>query len=134
LGVQYIVEGSVRKGGDRLRITAQLIDAMTGNHLWGERYDRALKDVFAVQDEVVHTIVGTLEGRLATRIAEQARGRPTQSLAAYECVLQARQHMMTFERISCRTAADASDRTRSRLRACLCVAGNYSLGELFLRS
>jgi TolB-like protein/class 3 adenylate cyclase/Flp pilus assembly protein TadD len=97
LGVQYIVEGSVRKGGDRLRITAQLIDAMTGNHLWGERYDRALKDVFAVQDEVVHTIVGTLEGRLATRIAEQARGRPTQSLAAYECVLQARQHMMTFD-------------------------------------
>ena len=56
LGVQYVVEGSVRKGGGRLRITAQLIDAVTGNHLWAERYDRRLEDFFLVQDEVVSTI------------------------------------------------------------------------------
>jgi TolB-like protein/Flp pilus assembly protein TadD len=97
LNVQFVVEGSVRKSGDRLRITAQLIDATTGTHLWVERYDRALEDVFAVQDEVVHTIVGTLEGRLATRIAEQARNKPTHSMVAYECVLQAREYISTFE-------------------------------------
>jgi TolB-like protein len=97
LGVQYALEGSVRKVGDRVRITAQLIDATTGNHVWAERYDRTLEAVFAVQDEVVHTIVATLEGRLATRIAEQARRKPTQSMAAYECVLQAREHLSTFD-------------------------------------
>jgi len=97
LNVQFVVEGSVRKGGDRLRITAQLIDATTGTHLWVERYDRSLEDVFAVQDEVVHTIVATLEGRLATRIAEQARSKPTHSMVAYECVLQAREYISTFE-------------------------------------
>jgi tetratricopeptide (TPR) repeat protein len=97
LGVQYVVEGSVRKGGDRLRITAQLIDATTGNHVWVERYDRSLEDVFEVQDEVVHTIVASLEGRLVARIAEQARRKPTQNMAAYECVLQAREHMSIFD-------------------------------------
>jgi TolB-like protein/Flp pilus assembly protein TadD len=97
LNVQFVVEGSVRKGGDRLRITAQLIDATTGTHLWVERYDRSLDDVFAVQDEVVHTIVGTLEGRLATRIAEQARSKPTHSMVAYECALKARGHLSTFD-------------------------------------
>jgi TolB-like protein len=97
LGVQYVVEGSVRKAGNQLRITAQLIDATTGNHVWAERYDGSLDDVFAVQDEVVHTIVASLEGRLATRIAEQSRRKPTQNLAAYECVLQAREHLSTFD-------------------------------------
>ena len=92
LGVQYIVEGSVRKAGNNVRITAQLIDAATGNHLWGERYDRPLGDIFAVQDEVVHKIAARLEGRLATRIAEQARRKPTQSTVAYEYVLRAREH------------------------------------------
>jgi TolB-like protein/cytochrome c-type biogenesis protein CcmH/NrfG len=88
LGVQFIVEGSIRKLGNNLRITAQLIDATTGNHLWAERFDCALDGIFAVQDEVVRKIVARLEGRIATSIAEQARRKPTQSMAAYECVLR----------------------------------------------
>jgi TolB-like protein/Flp pilus assembly protein TadD len=97
LGVQYVVEGSVRRGGNRLRITTQLVDATTGIHVWAERYDRSLDDVFMIQDEVVHTIVASLEGRLVTRIAEQARRKPTQSMLAYECVLQAREAFATFD-------------------------------------
>jgi adenylate cyclase len=95
LGVQYVVEGSVRKAGDRLRITAQLIEAATGNHLWAEHFDRPLDDVFAVQDEVVQCIVARLEGRLAATGAEQARRRATPHLTAYDCVLQARAHLNT---------------------------------------
>jgi len=60
LGARYVLEGSVRRSGDRIRITAQLIDAVAGAHRWGERYDRELHDVFAVQDEVVRAIVATL--------------------------------------------------------------------------
>ena len=69
LGVQYVVEGSVRKLGERLRFTAQLIDASTGNHLWAERYDRDLKDIFAVQDDVTRSIVGALTVGLEDRDA-----------------------------------------------------------------
>jgi len=60
LGVGYVVEGSVRRGGDRVRITAQLNDAGTGSHLWAERYDRKLADVFAVQDEITEAIVAAI--------------------------------------------------------------------------
>jgi TolB-like protein len=88
LGVQYVVEGSVRKADDRLRITAQLIDATTGNHLWAERYDRYLEDIFSVQDEVVHTIAGTLVGRLEAAGTERAKRKPPTSLAAYDYVLR----------------------------------------------
>ncbi|MFQ5756341.1 MAG: haloacid dehalogenase type II [Acidiferrobacterales bacterium] len=64
LGVQFVAEGSVRKAGTRVRVTAQLVDAATGNHIWAERYDRELEDIFAVQDDISHTIVSTLAGRL----------------------------------------------------------------------
>src|SRR5262249_44549214 len=88
LGAQYVVEGSVRKAGDRLRVTAQLIEAASGNHVWAERYDRDLQDVFAVQDQIIATIVGTLAGRLQAAGTEQASRKPPKSLAAYECVLR----------------------------------------------
>jgi TolB-like protein/Tfp pilus assembly protein PilF len=91
LGVRYIVEGSIQKAGARIRVTAQLIDAATGNHLWAERYDRTIEDVFAVQDEVVQTIVSTLEGRLAASAAAQIRGKPTTSWVAYDYFLQGRE-------------------------------------------
>jgi len=71
LGVRYVLEGSVRKAGDRVRITAQLVDATTGNHLWAERYDRDLKDVFALQDEITLKIITALQVKLTE--AEQAR-------------------------------------------------------------
>jgi TolB-like protein len=88
LGVDYIVEGSVRRIGERIRVTAQLVDAASATHLWAERYDRDLKDLFAVQDEVVQTIVGTLVGRVQAAGAEQAKRKPPSNLAAYECVLR----------------------------------------------
>ena len=75
LGVQYLVEGSVRRLGERIRITAQLVDARSGHHLWAERFDRDQKDIFAVQDQVVQTIVGTLVGRLEAAGAEQAQAQ-----------------------------------------------------------
>ncbi len=88
LGVQYVVEGSVRRLGDRIRVTAQLADAISGNHLWGERYDRDQQDIFAVQDQIVRTIVGTLAGRLEAAGAEQAKRKLPNSLAAYDYVLR----------------------------------------------
>src|SRR3989441_1841704 len=88
LGVRYVLEGSVRKAGSRVRITAQLIDATTGHHLWAERYDRDLKDIFAVQDEVTQQIVAALKVQLTG--GEQGRwGRtPTNNLEAYDCFLR----------------------------------------------
>jgi len=88
LGVQYVVEGSVRKMGNRVRITAQLIEATTGSHLWSERYDRDLADIFAVQDEVVQAIVARLAGQLTTVEFERARRKRTEHLGAYDCYLR----------------------------------------------
>jgi len=88
LKVRYIVEGSVRRLGERIRISAQLIDTETGSHVWADRFDREIADVFKVQDEVVQTIVGTLVGRVQVADAERSRRKPPASLASYECVLQ----------------------------------------------
>jgi TolB-like protein/tetratricopeptide (TPR) repeat protein len=89
LNVRYIVEGSVRRIGDRIRITAQLIDADSGSHIWGEKYDRSLGEVFAVQDQLVQKIVSTLVGRVQAADMERASRKPPTSLAAYEYVLKA---------------------------------------------
>ena len=88
LGAQFVVEGSVRKAGKQIRVTAQLVDAATGKHIWAERFDREEQAIFAVQDEVVSTIAATLVGRLQAAGAEHARRKPPTSLAAYECVLR----------------------------------------------
>ena len=87
LGVQYIVEGSVRKAGNRVRITVQLIDAETDSHLWAERYDRELADIFAIQDEVTSSIVSILPGRVEAAASDRVQRKPPENLAAYECVL-----------------------------------------------
>ena len=76
LGVEYVVEGSVRKVGDRVRVTVQLIDAQTDRHVWAERYDRKLEDIFAIQDEVTGAIVGTLPGRVEAATQERAKRKP----------------------------------------------------------
>jgi len=88
LGARFLVEGSVRRMGERIRINAQLIDVETGNHLWAERFDRAMADLFAVQDEVVRTIVGTLVGRVYASGTERARRKPPSSMVAYDHVLR----------------------------------------------
>jgi TolB-like protein/class 3 adenylate cyclase len=93
LGVRYVLEGSVQRSGHRIRITAQLIDASTEQHLWGERYDRDLKDIFALQDEITMKIMTALQVKLTE--GEQARlfGKGTANLQAYEKVLQGREHI-----------------------------------------
>lgn len=90
LGAQYVVEGSVRKAGDRLRVTVQLIDTASDTHIWAERYDRRLDDVFALQDEVTAAIVATLPGRVEAAQHDQLARRKPSSMAAYELVLAAK--------------------------------------------
>jgi adenylate cyclase len=86
-GVDYMVEGSVRKAGDRVRVTVQLIDAETETHVWAERYDRRLEDIFAIQDEITSAVAATLRGRLEAASHERAKRKPTENMAAYEYVL-----------------------------------------------
>lgn len=93
LGVRYVLEGSVRKAGDRLRITAQLIDAPSGAHIWSERYDGAAEDVFDLQDRITASIVGTIEPRLHAAELERVRQKRPESLAAYDYYLQALPHL-----------------------------------------
>jgi adenylate cyclase len=90
LAVQYVVEGSVRKAGSRVRITVQLIDARTDRHIWADRYDRELADIFETQDEVTATIVATLPGRVEAAAHDRVQRRPTNDMRAYECVLAAK--------------------------------------------
>ena len=89
LGVRYVLEGSVRKAGERIRITAQLIDAGTGHHLWAERYDRDLKDIFALQDEITEQILTSMEVNLTTGEQARLRRKGTANRKAYEKVLKA---------------------------------------------
>jgi TolB-like protein len=97
LGVRYIVEGSVRKAGNRIRVTAQLIDAVSQSHLWAEKYDREIEDIFAVQDEVTHAVAATLEGRVAASGVEQARRKPTKDWVAYDYFLQGRERVDRYQ-------------------------------------
>ncbi|MHA1527585.1 MAG: adenylate/guanylate cyclase domain-containing protein [Alphaproteobacteria bacterium] len=96
LGVRYIVEGSVRRAGNRVRITAQLIDAVTGAHLWAERYDRDLADIFAVQDEVTKAIVTAIEPTLGSAERTRARRQPPENLDAWESYQRGMWHAYRF--------------------------------------
>src|SRR5262245_5804838 len=88
LGVRYVLEGSIRKAGNRVRITAQLLDATTGFHVWAERYDRDLQDIFTVQDEVTQQIVAALKVKLTTVERGRLGRQPTTNLEAYDCYLR----------------------------------------------
>jgi TolB-like protein/Tfp pilus assembly protein PilF len=92
LGVGYVVEGSVRKGGDRVRITAQLNDAATGTHLWAERYDRDIADVFAVQDEITEAIVAAIEPQLYAAENFRAQRKSPDNMDAWDLVMRALSH------------------------------------------
>jgi TolB-like protein/class 3 adenylate cyclase/tetratricopeptide (TPR) repeat protein len=98
LGVGYVVEGSVRRGGDRVRITAQLNDTTTGSHLWAERYDRELADVFAVQDEITESIVAAIEPRLFAAENFRASRKPPDSMDAWELLMRALSHFWRVTR------------------------------------
>jgi TolB-like protein/Flp pilus assembly protein TadD len=92
LGVRYVLEGSVRRAGDRLRISAQLVDAASGHHHWAERYDRDLGDIFAVQDEITRSVAGAIEPRLLAAEGIRALSRSADGLGAWELVARARTH------------------------------------------
>jgi TolB-like protein/Flp pilus assembly protein TadD len=125
LGVRYLLEGSIRKMGDRIRITAQLIDAGTGAHLWAERYDRGLEEIFAVQDELVATIVATLAGRLQAAGIEQAKRKPPGSLAAYDLVLQGLEQFASFEKGS-------NERARALFEKATIADPSFGLAHAYL--
>ena len=92
LGVGYVVEGGVRKSGDRVRITAQLNDVATGSHIWAEHYDRSLADVFAVQDEITEAIVAAIEPQLYAAENFHAKRKPPDSMDAWDLVMRALSH------------------------------------------
>ncbi len=92
LNARYVLEGSIRRAGERVRITAQLIDVPDGTHVWADRYDRGSEDIFAVQDEVVHVIATTLIGQVQQADQASARRKSASSLQAYDCVVLGLDH------------------------------------------
>ncbi len=110
LRVQYVVEGSVRKVGNRVRVTVQLIDGPADRHIWAERYDRQLEDIFTIQDEVTTAIVATLPGRVDAAAGERASRKPTDSMAAYECLLAGKIYHHRATRADNQTALRLLDR------------------------
>ena len=98
LGVRYILEGSVRRAGNRLRITAQLVDATTGGHLWAERYERELGDIFTVQDDITRSVAAAIEPRVLAAEGIRALTRSPEHLGAWELVAQAQTHFWRMSR------------------------------------
>jgi len=109
LGVQYVLEGSVRRAGPRVRITAQLVEATTGKHVWAERYDRELGDIFAVQDEITRSIVGTMAVELDEESLKKARQKPPEDLRAYDHWLRGK-HIVYLMGKSIRNAREHFER------------------------
>ena len=121
--VTTVLEGSVRRAGQRVRINAQLIDAKDGTHLWADRYDRDLTDIFAIQDEITKTIVEQLKVRLLPQEKKAIEAAPTQNVDAYNYYLQGRHlyHLHTTPHVLLGAAhVQEGGRARSRLRAGLC--------------
>jgi adenylate cyclase len=104
LGVRYVVEGSIRRAGNRVRITGQLIEAATGAHIWAERYDRDLTGIFELQDEIVREIVAAIEPALLNVEIARARAKPTESLAAYDLYLRSLPEFYAFTEAGFRRA------------------------------
>jgi adenylate cyclase len=101
LGVRYVLEGSVRKAGNRVRITAQLIDTATAHHVWADRYDRSLEDIFAVQDEITHSIIGAIAPGIVAAEVQRAHGKDIAELGDWERVMRAHWHVRQLTREDC---------------------------------
>jgi adenylate cyclase len=110
LGVRYVLEGSVRKAGNRVRITAQLIEAETGHHVWAEKYDRELIDIFDLQDEMTQTIAGAMEPELNAAERERAANKPPETLNAWEIYQRGLQNMWEWKRDTLKAAIDCFQR------------------------
>jgi TolB-like protein len=107
LGVRYVLEGSVRRAGNRLRISAQLIDATTGGHHWAERYDRELGDIFAVQDDITRSVAAAIEPQLLAAEGVRAMARSANDLGAWELVARAQTHVWRMAKADHETAIHA---------------------------
>ena len=127
LGVRYVLEGSVRKADNQVRITAQLIDATTGGHLWSERYDRPLQDIFALQDEVVRKIVTTLKLQLTVQEQGILVRKTTDNLEAYDYYLRGRAHFNRFTQ-------EANAQARQMFEQALELDPQYAEAYAFLGS
>ncbi|CAN5394333.1 hypothetical protein BH10PSE7_BH10PSE7_19510 [soil metagenome] len=114
LGVRYVLEGSVRKSGNRVRITGQLIDAVTGTHLWAERFEGSLDDIFELQDQVTSNVVGAIAPRVELAEIDRARRKPTESLDAYDFYLRG---MASFHAIAGGTKEAVSEALQLFYRA-----------------
>jgi adenylate cyclase len=98
LGVRYVLEGSVRKAGGQVRITAQLIDALSGSHLWADRFDGSLEDVFGLQDQVAASVAGVIEPTLQAAETARSAARPTSDLTAYDLYLRSIPHIRASDK------------------------------------
>jgi adenylate cyclase len=125
LGVRYVLEGSVRKSGGRVRITAQLIDATTGGHLWAERFDRELTDIFAVQDDVTNHIVAALALNLSSRDRQSIAVEHSDNQEAYDCFLRGRE-------LWSRTTKNANREAGSLLRRAIELDPHYAPAHALL--
>jgi adenylate cyclase len=135
LGVRYVLEGSVRKAGNRVRITAQLIDATGGHHVWADRYDRALDDIFAVQDEITHSIIGAIAPGIVAAEIQRTHGKDTTELGQWERVMRAHWHVRRLTREDCLEAIRLIDEVLQHdpknAMALADLAFNWHMGGLF---
>ena len=128
LGVRYVLEGSVRRAGGRVRITAQLIDALNGAHLWADRFDGSLDEIFDLQDKVAHSIAGVIEPTLQAAEIRYSVERPTKDLTAYDLYLRARAVASSYEREHLTEALDLLDQAiarEPRYGSALALAATY---------
>jgi tetratricopeptide (TPR) repeat protein len=125
LGVRYVLEGSVRRGGNRVRFTGQLIDASNGNHIWADRFEGDLSDVFALQDQFSESVVATIEPRLQLAEIERLKHKPAGDLNAYDCVLRAQQGIYEW-------TAESVEAAMRQLEQALKIDPNYALANAML--
>ena len=126
LGVRYVLEGSVRKAGDRVRITAQLIDATTGSHIWSDRFDGGIEDIFDLQDRITESVVGAIQPSLLLAEIERTKRKRPESLDAYECVLRAFPLCLGLRPVrerDCARSSEEGHRDRAGLSAGASLAG-----------
>jgi TolB-like protein len=124
LGVRYLLEGSVRNSGDRVRITGQLILAETGTHIWANRFERRIGDIFDLQDELTENIVGAVEPEILSAEMRRARSKRPDSLAAYDCVLRAYQYLFNL-------TLEDNDRALDFLHQAIRLAPDYALAYAY---
>jgi tetratricopeptide (TPR) repeat protein len=133
--VRYVLEGSVRKSGSRVRITAQLVDAATGHHVWADRYERALEDIFIVQDEITHSIIGAIAPGIVAAEIQRSQGKDAAELGQWERTVRAHWHARRFTREDCletfRLLGEVLQRDPSNAMALADLAYNWHMGGSF---